>query len=170
MNFDAEVVQLDSDVWHLALPVPTEIADHFKAKNTRRVICTFNNSLKHHCALMPGGELGWFILVNKDIRKKFSIEPGDHMHIELQEDKSEYGMPMPEEFSTALALDEEGDHYFHSLTPGKQRSLIHLVGKLKSSEKRINKALTILQHLREVQGKLDYKLLNEAFKQANKRA
>lgn len=169
MEFEAGVVRLDSEVWYLAVPVPKEISSHFQKLGTRRVVCTFNNKVKNHCALMPGGDLGWYILINKEIRKKLDVREGELVKIHLKKDDSEYGMPMPEEFSTALDLDEEGKHYFHELTPGKQRSLIHLVGKLKNPDKRISKALTILEHLKEVHGKLDYKMLNEAFKRANQR-
>ena len=78
-------------------------------------------------------------------------------------------MPLPEELKTAWDLDEDGSTLFHSLTMGKQRSLVHLIGKPKSSEIRIRKALTMLEYLKSVNGNLDFKDLNEAFKNANKK-
>ena len=64
-----------------------------------------------------------------------------------------------------LAQDEHGSKVFHDLTPGRQRSLLHLVGKPKSEAIRIKKAITILEYLKSVNGVLDFKELNLAFKQ-----
>jgi uncharacterized protein YdeI (YjbR/CyaY-like superfamily) len=73
-------------------------------------------------------------------------------------------MPMPEELEELLLQDPEGDMYFHELTPGKQRNLIYMVSKPKGVDTRIKKALVIVQHLKEVKGQLDFKMLNEAYK------
>jgi len=78
-------------------------------------------------------------------------------------------MPLPDELKTAWELNPEGYAIFHTLTMGKQRSIVHIIGTPKSSEIRINKALTILEYLKTVNGNLDFKELNEAFKLANKK-
>ena len=78
-------------------------------------------------------------------------------------------MPLPDELKTAWDLDEDGHRVFHSLTMGKQRTLIHMVGKFKSADKRIEKSLVILEYLKSVNGNLDFKELNIAFKNANKK-
>ena len=56
-------------------------------------------------------------------------------------------MPMPLELEQALKLDEVANGLFHALTAGKQRNLIYLVSQVKSSEKRVKKALVILDYL-----------------------
>ena len=122
-----------------------------------------------HCALMSAGDGSYFINTNKDVRKKLGLVPGSKVDVSLQEDSSEYGMSVPEELSTAWNLDDYAYELFHKLTPGKQRSLIHIIGKLKSSEKRIQKSLTLLEYLKSVDGNFDFKELNEAFKQANRK-
>ncbi|MBK7871886.1 MAG: hypothetical protein IPJ74_15005 [Saprospiraceae bacterium] len=35
----------------------------------------------------------------------------------LRKDDSKYGLPMPEELAELLELDEEGNRFFHALTP-----------------------------------------------------
>jgi len=105
-----------------------------------------------HAALMPQGNGDFFINVNKEIRKKQSLELGDKITIELEKDSSKYGMPLPDELKTAWELDEEGHSIFHSLTMGKQRSLVYIIGKPKSSDIRIKKALTMLEYLKSVNG------------------
>ena len=101
--------------------------------------------------------------INKLLLQKAAFE------IELEKDNSKYGMPLPNELKTAWELDEEGYEVFHTLTIGKQRSLVYQIGKPKSSELRIRKALAMLEYLKSVNGNLDYKELNEAYKQANNR-
>jgi uncharacterized protein YdeI (YjbR/CyaY-like superfamily) len=107
--------------------------------------------------------------MNGEIRKKLKLEVNDTVEISLEKDTSTYGMPLPDELKTAWELDPEGHDIFHALTMGKQRSLVHIVNKPKSSDIRIKKALTTLEYLKTVNGNLDYKELNEAFKLANKK-
>ena len=70
-------------------------------------------------------------------------------------------MPMPEELGELLLIDELGSQYFHALTPGKQRALIYQVAKPKREATRLRKAVGILDYLKSVRGKLDFKELNE---------
>jgi len=168
-TFETHIQQIDGQVWYTALQVPMHIAKPFIDKKCSRIICTINNVHTMHCALMPVGNGTYFINTNKEVRKKLGLEIGSKVQAYIKEDNSKYGMPVPEELQTAWDLDPEGNEVFHTLTVGKQRSLIHLIAKPKSSEIRIKKALTVLEYLKSVNGKLDYKELNEAFKQANQK-
>jgi len=153
-------------MWGFHIPIPNDVANVFvKEKKNKRVVCDFQNGKQIvHCALMPDGLGGWFINMNKELRKKLGLHLHDDVEISMTEDSSKYGMPMPEEFDELLNMDPEGSELFHALTAGKQRTLIHLVGKYKSSDTRINKALIIVNYLKYTQGNLDYKELNQAFK------
>lgn len=170
MKFTGVLQNFDDSMWGFHIMIPQEIAEQFITdKKNRRVVCSFRNGEQEvHCALMPDGLGGWFISVNKALRKSLSLNQLDEIEIEMRKDTSKYGMPMPQEFQELLEFDEEGSHYFHQLTPGKQRSLIHFVSKYKSSDKRLDKALVILDYLKEVRGKLDWEELNHALKTNNK--
>jgi uncharacterized protein YdeI (YjbR/CyaY-like superfamily) len=74
---------------------------------------------------------------------------------------------MPEELQVLLDQDDMGNELFHALTKGKQRSLVYLVSKVKNSNSRLNKSLAIIEHLKDVKGKLDYRMLNEKIKYYN---
>ena len=89
--------------------------------------------------------------------------------VQLQKDNSKYGIHLPEEMEELLLIDEEGSAFFHQLTPGKQRSLLHIIGKPKSSAIRLKKAVVVLDYLKTNNGKLDFKMLNMAFKAANQK-
>lgn len=156
--------KVDGPVWHCYIPIPSDIAKPFIKKNKGRILCKLNEHPPFHGALMPKGDGTYFINLNKERRKKFGIEVGEEISVKLEIDTSKYGMPIPEVFEELLNQDPEGEKFFHDLTPGKQRSLIHIIGKPKSEKIKMEKALIILDFLKKSSGNLDYKLLNEAFK------
>ncbi len=166
--FSTTLEQLNWNIWSYHLPVSPEITEEMSSETHRRIKCILNNTLEIHCALMPLDE-GSYILINQKVRKKLGISIGDSVSVSIEKDTSEYGIPMPESFMTLLDQDEIGNKHFHALTPGKQRSLIYIVNKVKNIDKQINKGLAILEHLSDVQGKLDFKMLNEKIKEYNQR-
>lgn len=121
MVFTSTLAIFNHNVWGYYLPVSAAQADSFIACDDRRVICTLNDQHRMHAALMPR-EGDFFILVNKEIRDKLGLSLGDSVQVALEKDRSEYGMPMPEELLVMLQQDLEADRLFHDLTPGKQRS------------------------------------------------
>lgn len=169
VTFDSVIGKQESSLWEIRMPIPNSIAQEFLKNKTKRVICTINNSLSFHCAIMPSGDGTHFIMINKENRKKLDLNIGDPIVIQLEKDSSKYGIHLPEEMEELLLLDEEGSAVFHQLTPGKQRSLLFIIGKPKSSDIRLKKAVVVLDYLKLTGGKLDFKELNEAFKQANSR-
>jgi len=168
MVFTSTLAHFNYTLWGYYLPVSAAQATPFIAGEDRRVICTLNDHYCLHAALMPR-EGDFFILVNKEIRDKLGLSVGDSVQVALAKDQSEYGMPMPEELLVMLQQDPEADRWFHALTPGKQRSLIYLVSKVKSIDSRIAKAFAIVTHLKEAKGKLDFKALNMWIKHYNQR-
>ncbi len=155
--------------WNFTIDVPIEIANQFVEKDNRRVICTLNEACEFHAALMPNGNGGFFITINSEIRKKLKLGETAELHVQLKKDKSKYGIHLPEEMEELLLVDEEGSTFFHRLTAGKQRTLLHIIGKPKSSAIRLKKAVVVLDYLKTNNGQLDFKLLNIAFKESNQR-
>ena len=130
------------------------------------MICSINQKIKFPAALLKSRDY-WFVLVNKSNRDNANIEEGQKIEVALEKDHSEYGHEMPEELQVLLDQDEKGSTHFFALTKGKQRALIYLVGKVKNSNSRLNKSLAIVEHLKEVQGKLDFRKLNDKIKYYN---
>jgi len=155
--------------WNYTIEVPIELAEQFIAKDNRRIICTLNEKQEFHAALMPNGQGGFFITINADIRKKLKLEETAILQVQIKKDTSKYGIHLPEEMEELLLVDEAGSTFFHQLTLGKQRSLLHIIGKPKSSAIRLKKAVVVLDFLKTNNGKLDFKLLNIAFKESNQR-
>jgi hypothetical protein len=53
---------------------------------------------------------------------------------------------------------------FHSLTAGKQRTMLHFIGLPKNMDIRIRRAICVLEHLKQNNGKIIYRELMDAVK------
>lgn len=149
--------------WHY-ISVEASVGERFEKKNgSRRVVCKINNAEEFQCALIPWEGI-FTVIVNKAKRDKLKIVAGDKITVELMQDESKYGLPMPEELQEVLNQDPEGDDIFHSLTPGKQRSMLYFIGKIKDIDKRIHTALVFLEHLKKNDGKVIYEDLQAELK------
>lgn len=164
-TFKTKLLHDDSStlMWHWYIQLPQELIE--KYENTdKRICCSINGNKAYHAALMSDGNGNYSILVNAARRKQYAIEIGDEIDVMVEQDTSEYGMEVPEVFYSICEEDPEGNEIFHSLTKGKQRTLLHLLGKVKSEAKQVEKWLTLFDYLKSVNGRLDFKELNEAFK------
>lgn len=159
-TFTTSLERFDSNLWHFHIPVPEKNARKFITGNDKRVICRLNKTVSFQAALMPSGQGDYFININQEIRKKLKLNEGDEVLVELEKDESEYGLPLPEEFKELLKQDPEGNQVFHELTPGKQRTLLYIIGKPKSSALKIRNAIAVLEHLKRNNGQIIYKQLN----------
>jgi len=163
-HFTAVLEKFNSNLWGHHLSVPDAVAQVFVANNSKRVVCTLNETAEFQAALMPKGDGTWFININKTLRDKLGLKIGTPVRVALRTDDSEYGLPMPEELAELLHQDEEGDQLFHALTPGKQRTLLYIVGSVKNPDLRLNRAVVVVEHLRENNGKIDFKKLYASLK------
>lgn len=159
--------KFDSNLWAYHLPIPQAIAEKYIDGNNRRIKCTFSDQSTIQTALMPSTDY-WFILANADLRKKLNLSVGNEVTISIEKDHTDYGMEMPESFSVLLDQDPEGKDFFDALTPGKKRTLIYLVANVKNVDSQLRKGMAILDHLKETNGKIDFKQLNQKIKEYNR--
>ncbi len=149
--------------WHFLI-IERETVEKFQFDGkAKRVICSINGTEPFQCALMPWGEI-FYILVNKKRRIDLGLTVGDVVDVELEKDESKYGLPMPEEFREILDQDPDGDKLFHSLTAGKQRSILYQVAKPKDLDHRIHMGLVFVEHLKKNEGKIIQDQLAEELK------
>jgi len=112
--------------WHF-LPVPEREALVFREAGHKRVLCSLNGQETFHSALARQKDRGYYIMLSKRRLKEHDLKRGDEVTVQLTEDQSEYQAPMPEPLDEVLKSDYEGYQVFQSLTPGKQRSIIHMI-------------------------------------------
>ena len=143
---------IGDETWGHCLAVPPIYAEMFKSTDgSRRVVCVLNDVLTLHAAIMPHGN-GWVMSMNKTNLKKLGLKVGSPVQVNMRQDDSEFGLPMPEELSEVLEQDALAKSYFDALTAGKKRSLIHLVIGVKNVDKRIERAFMIAEHLKDRRG------------------
>lgn len=132
----------------MIIPVPDEVTLAFKEAGVKRLICTLNDEYEMPCALHPrkGGES--YIMLSKRVRSEYDIDSQLTLKVQLSEDDSEFGYPVPEEWQAILDFDEEVAVIFRNLSPGKQRSVLHMVSSAKREETRITRALKIAENLK----------------------
>ncbi len=164
IKFQSSLQLMDSTLWGAYIPVPSDIAQMCKQNDVSRFICTINHILTTHSAIMPGGNDTYFILMNKANCKLLKLPFGSESNVEIEADASTYGMPLCEEMQVLLEEDPDFFTHFQKLAPGKQRNLIYIINKPKSSELRLRTAIAVAGHLIANKGKLDFKMLNEAIK------
>ncbi|MFK7934857.1 MAG: YdeI/OmpD-associated family protein [Saprospiraceae bacterium] len=169
LSFKTRIEEIYTDIFYTGIIVPQTIAEQLIEGKNRRVVCHLNHAIKFQGGLMPDGKGDYYLTVSKEKRKQLDVGIGEEVNVQLEKDKSKYGIPVPEEIEALLEMDDEGSKYFHALTLGKQRSLLYIVAKPKNTDTRLRKALVIVDYLKTTKGKLDFKELNQAFKDANKR-
>jgi hypothetical protein len=125
-----------------------EMLTPFFSKKIKRVVCKINDNLDFHCAFMPKKEGGFYINIGSSICKKLNLKLGDEVVLSFREDTTEYQFDMPEELTEVFYQDPDAFTIFEGLTDGNKRGLIYLVTMVKSSEKRIDRALKIVEKLK----------------------
>jgi hypothetical protein len=165
-----KLTSIHSELWSNILPISNSIAEQLIEGKNRRIICHIEGIRPFHCALLPDGNGSWYILLNNKRKKELGLMEGEEISIELEKDRSEYGMEMPIELQEVLDQDEHADILFHKLTPGRMRNIIHTVASVKSSEIKIRRALVYAEHLKKNKGKIEFKELGQEMKEANQQA
>lgn len=163
-TFTAILEKFNSRLWAYHIIVPEAVSQVFISNKAKRVVCTLHEKVDFQCALMPKGDGRYFININKKLRDQLRLKLNDPVLVTLRKDESEYGLPMPEELAELLNQDPEGNAFFQALSPGKTRNLLYIVGMVKNPDLRIERALIVLEHLKDNQGKIDFRALNTALK------
>lgn len=167
MKFETIVSSFDYNAlgYGQFLPIPDEVyLEMFKLAPDKRVRCVLGGQEELYCAMQPK-DGKHFIMLNKPMMKKLNWAIGDMVSIEIEKQELKYGIPISIEMEEVLNSDWEGNEFFQVLTPGAQRSLIHIINKYKNSQLRIDRSILLLQHLVIRRGSVDFKILQQNFKQ-----
>ncbi len=129
-----------------------QLSDKEVAKLTvngnKRVVCTFNKTFTLHAAIMRTKEGISYVMISAKNIKQLKLREGMEVEAVIKKDESELQFHVPEEFTEVLSTDTEAEKIFTSLTPGNKRGLIALVNMVKSSDKKIERALRIAEKLK----------------------
>jgi hypothetical protein len=98
---------------------------------------------------LPRKEGGFVVSVGKRVCRELNLTIGSPLSVEFARDDSPYQFSVPEELQEVLSTDEEAMAVFSGLTPGNQRGLMSLVYRVKSPDKRVERALRIAESLKK---------------------
>lgn len=129
--------------------LPVSISKKLLKTGSKRFRCSINGHPPFACALMPKKEGGYYVHVGAQLKKELSLQTNMPFKAVFTADTSSYQTDMPEELEAVLATDSEAADCFAKLTPGAQRSMIYLVQQVRSSDKRIERALRIAEGLKQ---------------------
>jgi Bacteriocin-protection, YdeI or OmpD-Associated/Domain of unknown function (DUF1905) len=118
------------------------------AGGNKRVVCDLNNTISLHAAVMKTKEGMYYLMISAANLKKLNAKAGSTVKAEIEIDTSELQFNMPEEFAEVIATDPAAKKIFDTLTPGNKRGLIALVNIVKSTDKKIERALLIAAKLK----------------------
>lgn len=143
--------------------VPTKIIEALsgefqKGKLNHRVVIQLNSKISWQGGIVALGDGIGYITISTARMKKLDIHLNDVVEIKLEKDTSKYGFDMPEELDELLKQDIEGYIRFEKLKPSIQRYIIYYIIQVKSSEKRLERALTLINNLKLTnEGNEDFK-------------
>ena len=141
------------------ITVPADIVEKVGGFNTR-LLCSVNGHKKIHCGLMGKGDGRGLIIINKARVKKWGLDFNTEIEANIELDHSRYGMEIPEELEALLEQDREGSDAFEQITPGQQRYIINYVDSVKSVQKRIDRAIMLINNLKSMPaGTFDFRHL-----------
>lgn len=114
----------------------------------QRFDVTVNDHVSWQGGTVSLGNNSAYITFSKDRMKKVGVGLGDTVTVHLEKNRSEYGFDVPEEFEEVLKQDPIANERFSTLSKGIRRAVIYLVIQVKSSQKRIEKSIFLLENLK----------------------
>lgn len=132
------------------LEIPADIVKKLGGKFNIRLLCTVNDAITFHGGIVALGKGKGYISFNLKRMKEIGVKDGELVDVKLVPDQSKYGMGVPEELKELFKQDKEGKRRFDALSPGKQRYVIHYVSTVKSSQKRVERAILLIENLKKL--------------------
>jgi hypothetical protein len=142
------------------LEVPQDVVQALKHNSITRLICTVNAKLKFQCGLMALVEGKAYISISAKRMKELRVKLHDSVTVTLEKDNSQYGTEMPAEMEELLEQDEVGNRRFLLLKPSMQRYMLNHVSAVKSSQLRVDRAITLIENLKKLpEGKESFRAM-----------
>ena len=130
------------------IEVPPLLVKKLTAGGNKRVLCTLNDILTLHAALLKTKEGMYYVMIGSKYLRQLQLTSGKQVSVKLSIDKSELQFEMPEELAEVLRTDPAATAVFEGLTPGNKRGLMALVNMVKSVDKKIERALLIAEKIK----------------------
>ncbi|MDX5319602.1 MAG: YdeI/OmpD-associated family protein [Bacteroidota bacterium] len=133
--------------WYLEIPEDTHQKLNLEPRS--RVMMTLGEDRLHRALRLSTNGYA-YITVNLKLIDKYHLKEGATVEIGLEPDHSEFGMELSEEMVEVMEQDPEGKELFLRANAGVQRGFLHYISSAKGVQTRINRALHVMNRLREL--------------------
>ena len=147
LDFSAEIERFEMKGAWSFVALPEAVWARAKVSGHKRWICTLNDAVSWHCAILPIGDGRRFVVTSKDKLKAAGADLGHHVHVTLVPDLSKYGMALPEDLEEMLEADPEFQRRFDEMKPGRRRGVIHHIASAKSEETVAKRIVRLMEEL-----------------------
>lgn len=126
------------------LTVHAATVEKLPDKKKTRLICTLDDKLVLRCGLNHMGDGNYFIIISGRHMKSINKQAGDIVQYTIEPDPDPLGVEIPEVLEALLTQDDEAKRRFDAFTPGKKRTLIYSMARIKDIDKQVQTAISIL--------------------------
>lgn len=149
MNPQSYIIEQSGPGWMHFIRLEVPLLKKLTANGNKRVLCVLNNKITLHAAIQHTKMGVHYIAIAGKHLKVLKVKAGSTVKATIKIDDSELQFHIPEEFTEVINTDPEAEKIYNKLTDGNKRGLIALVNMLKSTDKKIERALLIAQKLKE---------------------
>lgn len=146
-TFSAPIERFEMEGAWDYLAIPPEICEALRAKKIKRVQVVIQDSAPYASGLLPLKDGRLFLIMSKQRQKDIGQFKGAWLHVEIWEDKSKYGMPIPVELQELFDFDPDIEEAFQKLLPGRRRNYLHQIATGKTEPTRTKRVLKLLKDL-----------------------
>jgi hypothetical protein len=132
-EFNAVILKFpDMDAAFIELPFD---AESVFGKKRVKVKAWFDGILYRGTLMRMGRSCDW-LGITQEIRKKIGKNPGDSVHVIIEEDKEERTIAIPEDLGELFKKNKSESDYFHSLAFTHRKEYINWILDAKREETR----------------------------------
>ena len=154
LNFKSKIGFLKKLKMHYIIVTKNQLEKTFTLEDissvyNQRFDVTINDIVKWKGGTMALGNDNAYITFSKARMKQLNVHLNDEVNVALSRDFSKYGFDVPQEFEEVLLQDFVANQRFENLSLGKRRAIIYLIIQVKSSQKRIEKSIFLMENLKK---------------------
>jgi hypothetical protein len=150
LSFQATLVRPDQPGAWTYLVVPFDVRQVFGSAAQVRVKGTLGG-VSFHSTLLPRGGGTHILVVNKTLRDRTAVKPGDSVQVTIEREEAPVeelaGVDIPEELGQALRRDPRARESFERLAPSHRKEYVRWVDEARRAETRTRRAARAVEML-----------------------
>lgn len=137
-KFQATLTRPEGTGTWTCIDIPFDAAEAFGTRGQIKVKGTIDSE-PFRSTLMPGGDGGHYLVVKQAIREKIGKAHGDTVGVELETDDEPRELIIPDDFQSALSLNEAASVIFEKLSYSQKKQYIDHINEAKAVDTRMKR-------------------------------